>query len=488
MSRYQDQLNAFSERVLEAIEKGDAPWQKPWKEGLLLELPKNLTTDRDYKGVNLINLAMSGYNDPRWMTFNQAKEMNCFVKKGQKASTGFFYSPERLEKELDDKGKPVLDENGEEKITKVNKPVFKTFSVFNATQIDGVEAYKHPEPAWTPEDKAEKLIASANVEITESRLDKAFYNYLTHSIETPDKSQFEDKSKYYSTIFHELSHATAHKSMMDRGVDYGDKDARAKEELRAEISSWMVCSRIGIGYSAESKESNKAYVSSWLKTIKPEERARELGFAMKDAEKIAEYLMGLDQEQKLSPAPSYEIKAHTMENGREIDNTPDFIKEKSFKSLDEARSTAFAYHLSVISIDKDNNELFKDMPENTVFTVQDANGLKVYSTLLEEVETEHSPREPEFSVKKEAEQLQAKADQYRIDQKDLFSYTEKITVAMSNPDLFEALMPGHYKNDPLSAFNRELDDTQREIVTYLKKVTQSLEKPHRFLPPGSRPI
>ncbi|NDY73133.1 antirestriction protein [Desulfobacter hydrogenophilus] len=385
MSKYQDQLNDFSKRVLEAIEKGDAPWQKPWEEGLLLELPKNLTTDQNYKGVNLINLAMSGYNDPRWMTFNQAKDMNCFVKKGQKASKGFFYSPARLEKELDDKGKPILDENGEEKITKVNKPIFKTFSVFNATQIEGVEPYRHPEPAWKPEDKAEKLIASANVEITGSQLDKAFYNFLTHSIETPDKSQFDDKSKYYSTIFHELSHATAHKSMLDRGVDYADKDSRAKEELRAEISSWLVCSQIGIGYSAESKESNKAYVSSWLKAIKPEDRAKELGFAMKDAEKIVEYLMG-----------------------------PDLEKGKA--------------------------------------------------------------------TQKEAERLQAKADKYRIDHKDLFSYTEKITVAMGNPDLFDDLMPEHYKSDPLSAFNKELDDSQREIVTYLKNIAPSLEKKSKSVP------
>jgi len=413
MSRYQDQLNDFSKRVLDAIEKGDAPWQKPWKQGQLLELPKNLTTDQNYKGVNLINLAMSGFNDPRWMTFNQAKDMNCFVKKGQKASTGFFYSPARLEKELDDKGKPVLDETGEEKITKVNKPVFKTFSVFNATQIEGVEAYKHPEPAWKPEDKAEKLISSANVEITESQLDKAFYNYLTHAIETPDKSQFDDQSKYYSTIFHELSHATAHKSMMDRDVDYADKDSRAKEELRAEISSWLVCSQIGIGYSAESKESNKAYVSSWLTAIKPEDRAKELGFAMKDAEKIAEYLMGLDPEQKLSPAASsYEIKAHTVENGKEIDNTPDFIKEKNFKSLDEAKSTAFAYHLAVISIDRENNELVNDLPENTVFTIRDATGLQVYSTESEietgqELETERypTPQEPALLSESEKKEL-----------------------------------------------------------------------------------
>lgn len=192
--------------------------------------------------------------------------------------------------------------------------------------------------------------------------------------------------------------------MMDRGVDYADKDSRAKEELRAEISSWLVCSQIGIGYSAESKDSNKAYVSSWLKAIKPEDRAKELGFAMKDAENIAEYLMGLD-----------------LEKGKTTEIEADVSKESS--SL----------------------------------------------------------------VKKEAERLQAKADQYCTDQKDLFSHTEKIAVAMSNPDLFDDLMPGHYKSDPLSAFNKELDDTQREIVTYLNKITFSLEKKSESFPPPQAP-
>ena len=149
---------------------------------------------------------------------------------------------------------------------------------------------------------------------------------------------------------------------------------------------------------------------------------------------------------------------------RKIENTPDFIKEKNFKSLDQAKSTAFAYHLSVISIDKENNELFSDLPENTIFTVRDAKGLQVYSTQSEieteqDLETERrpSPQEPSLLVKKEANRLQAKADQYRTDQKDLFSHTEKITVAMSNPNLFDDLMPDHYKSDPLSAFNKELD-------------------------------
>ena len=49
------------------------------------------------------------------------------------------------------------------------------------------------------------------------------------------------------------------------------------------------------------------------------------------------------------------------------------------------------------------------------------------------------------------------------------------------------LMPGHYKSDPLSAYNKELDDTQREIVTYLNKITSSLEKLESF-PLSQEPV
>ena len=294
MGKYQDKLNEFGLEVLKAIESGKAPWQKPWKEGELLEIPKNATTDNSYKGVNLINLAMSGYNDPRWLTFNQAKKMNCKVRKGEKSRAGFYYSPTRLEAELDN-GKPVLDENGKEKMVTVNRPVFKSFALFNATQVEGMEPYKQPEPSWKPEEKAEKLLNASGMTIVESQLDRAFYRPTTHTIETPAKAQFRDKSEYYSTAFHELAHATGHPEMLNRDKDTKSKDGRAKEELRAEISAWLVCTQIGIGYDPKEQDNNKNYVASWLSDLKDKDRAKELGFAMKDAEKIADYILALDK-------------------------------------------------------------------------------------------------------------------------------------------------------------------------------------------------
>nr|WP_319491598.1 ArdC-like ssDNA-binding domain-containing protein [uncultured Desulfobacter sp.] len=308
MGKYQDKLNEFSQKVLDAVKKGDAPWQKPWKEGELLELPKNMTTDTAYKGVNVMNLAMSGYNDPRWLTFNQAKNMDCRVRKGEKSTAGFYYSPNRLEKALDENGKPIIDKDGKETMERVEKPVFNAFALFNASQVEGIEPYHQPDPSWNPEEKAEKILRSADLPMVESQLNRAFYRPDTHTIETPQKAQFEGKSEYYSMIFHELSHATQHPSMLNRERDRSSKEDRTKEELRAEISAWLICTQIGIGYEPSAQENNTAYVAGWLTALKENDRAKELGFAMKDAEKIAHYILGMDKKQAV--AQEEPVKGH----------------------------------------------------------------------------------------------------------------------------------------------------------------------------------
>ena len=307
MGKYQDKLNEFGLEVLNAIESGKAPWQKPWKEGELLEIPKNATTDNGYKGVNLINLAMSGYNDPRWLTFNQAKTMGCKVRKGEKSRAGFYYSPTRIEAELKN-GKPVLDETGKEKMVTVNKPVFRSFALFNASQVEGMEPYKQPEPSWKPEEKAEKLLKASGMTMVESQLDRAFYRPATHTIETPTRAQFRNKSEYYSTMFHELAHATGHPDMLNRDKETKSNEGRAKEELRAEISAWLICTQVGIGYAPEEQENNKNYVAGWLSSLEDKDRAKELGFAMKDAEKIADYILSMDKEQSINKED--EVKGH----------------------------------------------------------------------------------------------------------------------------------------------------------------------------------
>lgn len=296
MSKYQEKLDEFASKVLNTIEEGTAPWQKPWDAGKLFELPKNHITGKEYRGANLLTTLSSGYNDPRWLSYNQAIELGGHVRKNENGTAGFFFSPTRLEKELDEKGKPVLDGSGKAALTEIDKPVFNTFTIFNGSQIKGLEKYNESTPSWEPEEKAENILAASGVKIVESQLDEAFYRPKTHTIETPAKAQFHSKSKYYSAMFHELAHATKNESMLGREAEYSSDAGKAKEELRAEISAWMICSQIGIGYEPKAIENNENYVAVWLSALDKKDRAYELGKAMNDAEQISEYILGLDPE------------------------------------------------------------------------------------------------------------------------------------------------------------------------------------------------
>lgn len=64
---------------IRSIESGTAPWTKPWStEDMMNMAPRNPETGTLYKGSNAAMLmmteALNGYEDPRWMTFNQAKK------------------------------------------------------------------------------------------------------------------------------------------------------------------------------------------------------------------------------------------------------------------------------------------------------------------------------------------------------------------------------------------------------------------------------
>ena len=66
-----------TDRIINMLEDGVAPWQKPWNPAnRSLDMPMNPTTGKEYRGGNAIHLMASGllrgYGDPRWMTYRQA--------------------------------------------------------------------------------------------------------------------------------------------------------------------------------------------------------------------------------------------------------------------------------------------------------------------------------------------------------------------------------------------------------------------------------
>ncbi|ELH0920356.1 DUF1738 domain-containing protein [Salmonella enterica] len=284
-------------RIVEQLEQGTAPWQKPWQPGEL-RLPYNPTTGKEYKGMNSMWLSMQGHADPRWMTYNQASAEGGQVRKGSKGTHIVYWKFSEERKQTDEQGRPVIDpETGKQKTINVQLERPRSFMavVFNASQIDGLPPLEArplmPEPERHA--RAEAILANSGASIQHVPGDRAYYRPSTDSITLPERNQFPAADAYYATALHELGHWTGHPSRLDRDLSHPfGSEGYAREELRAEIASLMLGERLDIGHDPGQ---HAAYVGSWIKALK--EDSKEIFRAAADAERIAGYVMGFEQEQ-----------------------------------------------------------------------------------------------------------------------------------------------------------------------------------------------
>jgi N-terminal domain of anti-restriction factor ArdC len=77
-----------TDRIIASLKAGVIPWEKPWKSPHFTggPFPRNFRTGRPYRGINIMLLWSSSYSSPFWITFNQAKELNGTVRKGEKGN------------------------------------------------------------------------------------------------------------------------------------------------------------------------------------------------------------------------------------------------------------------------------------------------------------------------------------------------------------------------------------------------------------------
>ena len=289
--RYKDLVESVASDMIKQIEAGTAPWQRPWEPGQR-QSPHNLATGRDYHGLNQIRLwalthAM-GYPDTRWATYNQIKAAGGQVRKGEKGSFVYAWFENQPEARKAEEARRAAEGNAEPVRKKF---AVKVYPIFNVSQADGIALYEHIEPTWDPCEIAEQIVKNSGVEIRHGG-DRAFYNASQDYIQMPHQGQFEEMRDYYLVLMHELGHATGHKDRMNRdtlgqtaGVGVGDQ-RRAMEELRAEMSAMMTCTRIGLGHRPQHAA---AYIESWSQLLK--DTPQEIRLAATDAGKMSTYLL-----------------------------------------------------------------------------------------------------------------------------------------------------------------------------------------------------
>jgi antirestriction protein ArdC len=283
-----------AEKLIKQLEQGTAPWQRPWNPGESgAFLPYNPMTDNRYKGINSLYLMSQERDDQRWMTYKQATEAGAQVRKGEKG-TGIQYwkfVDEHIKK--DAAGKPLVDSDGKpvKELIKLERPRVFYATVFNAEQIDGLPPIQRKPQTWDPIERAEVILATCGVAIHYNGSDRAFYRPLTDSIHLPEKGRFPSADSFYATALHEIGHSSGGPNRLNRDLTHPfGSEGYAKEELRAEIASMILGDALGIGHDPSQ---HAAYVGSWIKVLKDD--PMEIFRAAADAEKIQNYVLGLEQ-------------------------------------------------------------------------------------------------------------------------------------------------------------------------------------------------
>jgi antirestriction protein ArdC len=289
-----------TDRIIQMLETGVAPWQKPWNAtDASLDMPMNPTTGKAYRGGNAIHLMATGlqrgYGDPRWMTYRQAAGLAWQVRKGEKGTQIEFWEVKAGRhtrsdpiRDGDTDGHQPADEHDDHR---GNRLIHRVYTVFNARQIEGI-------PTWTAKQRsafevveaAERILQNSGATIRHDQADRAFYNRMADSIHLPPKYAFKAATGYYGTALHELGHWSGHESRLNRATltesyRFGDI-SYVKEELRAELASVFLAAERGIPHDPEQ---HAAYVGAWIKTLK--EDKNEIFRAAHDASTAADFLL-----------------------------------------------------------------------------------------------------------------------------------------------------------------------------------------------------
>lgn len=270
-----DVYQMVTDKIVEMLEGGIIPWQKPWQsresvawsgcngkrysllnQFLLMDFKKG-----EKKTLEELFASVCG----EWLTFKEVQKRGGKIKKGEHAKAVVFFKmlPVKTEE---------VDENGNPKFK--NIPILKYSNVFHTRQCEGIEQKFHKEgekldfiPDQTAQDVADSYLNREHIQYVQTG-NQAFYSPKNDKIVTPKAEDFVSAEEYYSTLFHEITHSTGAEKRLNRikHEQFGDEQY-SLEELVAEIGSASLCATTGIDTEKTLKNS-AAYIQNWLKALK----------------------------------------------------------------------------------------------------------------------------------------------------------------------------------------------------------------------------
>lgn len=272
-----DAYDSITTKIVAAIEKGNLPWRKRWS-GKGSGMPVR-SCGTPYRGINILALWATseecGFASHYWMTYRQAQTLGGQVRKGEKSTTVVKYGT--FERANSDTGE-------DETI-----PYLKAYRVFNADQIDGLDAHfkgeEQVDMGTRPVAELDAFFNAVGADITHGGT-RACYNIQDDRVQMPPVSAFITDRHYYATLAHEITHWSGHKSRLDRFKTFGDKFDYAFEELIAEVGACFLGAQVGV---EPITDESAAYIDHWLQAMR--EDSKVIFKAAAKAQQAADYIL-----------------------------------------------------------------------------------------------------------------------------------------------------------------------------------------------------
>ncbi|HEY5368283.1 MAG TPA: zincin-like metallopeptidase domain-containing protein [Hanamia sp.] len=259
-----DVYEMVTTRVIELLEAGTVPWQKPWTDA---GVPMNLISKRPYRGINLWLLLSLNYERNLFLTWDQLKKIGGSVNQGEHGHIVIFWK--NVKKQPEELGK-----DGHPKTV----PMLRYYKVFNIAQCRDLSK-DMIEPLVTQEHdtllECEGIIHSMpDCPVIKHMEQRAFYHIGEDYINMPKKKSFKSIEAYYSTLFHELVHSTGAEKRLGRKSitemnEFGS-EPYSIEELIAELGAAYLCSFTGI--LDKGIQNSAAYINGWLNKLRNDKR------------------------------------------------------------------------------------------------------------------------------------------------------------------------------------------------------------------------
>lgn len=251
-------------------------------------------------------------------SFTGWKDMNRFVRKGEKGIRILAPAPYKMQKEQDKtdaSGKAILDKDGEpvKETVEITVNAFKPVSTFDISQTEGepVPTVGVSELTGSVEGY-ETLLAAIKevvpVPISFEQIDSGAKGYFHLEENRIVVQEGMSEAQTVKTLLHEASHQALHsREAMEQS---GDKKSKNQKECEAESVAYVVCQHYGI----DTSDYSFAYVATWS----ADKEVPELKASLDTIRRTAADLIVKIDEKVQSRSVTQDIDKFIAEHGDEL--------------------------------------------------------------------------------------------------------------------------------------------------------------------------